>query len=52
MGELLLATARPAGGSIAAVTGVVLGAFGIGGPALRVRRARRSCACSACAACA
>ena len=31
MGELLLATARPAGGSIAAVTGVVLGAFGIGG---------------------
>ena len=29
--ELLLATARPAGGSIAAVTGVVLGAFGIGG---------------------
>jgi DHA1 family inner membrane transport protein len=31
MGELLLATARPAGGSIAAVTGIVLGAFGIGG---------------------
>ena len=31
MGELLLTTARPAGGSIAAVTGVVLGAFGIGG---------------------
>ena len=31
MGELLLATTRPAGGSIAAVTGVVLGAFGIGG---------------------
>ena len=31
MGELLLATSRPAGGSIAAVTGVVLGAFGIGG---------------------
>ncbi|HEX4233961.1 MAG TPA: MFS transporter, partial [Caldimonas sp.] len=31
MGELLLATARPAGGSIAAVTGLVLGAFGIGG---------------------
>jgi predicted MFS family arabinose efflux permease len=31
MGELLLATSRPAGGTIAAVTGIVLGAFGIGG---------------------
>jgi len=31
MGELLLETTRPAGGSIAAVTGLVLGAFGIGG---------------------
>jgi predicted MFS family arabinose efflux permease len=31
MGELLLATARPAGGSIAGTTGLVLGAFGIGG---------------------
>ena len=32
MGELLLTTtAAPAGGSIAAVTGLVLGAFGIGG---------------------
>jgi len=31
MGELLLPTTRPAGGSIAAVTGIVLGAFGIGG---------------------
>jgi DHA1 family inner membrane transport protein len=31
MGELLLTTARPASGSIAAVTGLVLGAFGIGG---------------------
>ena len=31
MGELLLTTARPAGGSIAAVTGLVLGAFGVGG---------------------
>jgi MFS transporter, DHA1 family, inner membrane transport protein len=31
MGELLLATARPAGGSIAAITGLVLGAFGVGG---------------------
>lgn len=32
MGELLLATARPAGGmSIAGITGLVLGAFGIGG---------------------
>ena len=31
MGELLLATARPADGSIARVTGLVLGAFGIGG---------------------
>jgi predicted MFS family arabinose efflux permease len=30
MGELLLATARPTG-SIAAVTGLVLGAFGVGG---------------------
>ncbi|HEY4957463.1 MAG TPA: MFS transporter, partial [Caldimonas sp.] len=31
MGELLLAVARPASGSISAVTGIVLGAFGIGG---------------------
>jgi DHA1 family inner membrane transport protein len=31
MGELLLATARPAGGSIAGITGLVLAAFGIGG---------------------
>jgi predicted MFS family arabinose efflux permease len=31
MGELLLATARPGGASISAVTGIVLGAFGIGG---------------------
>ena len=31
MGELLLATAPPAGESIAGITGVVLGAFGIGG---------------------
>jgi len=31
MGELLMATARPASGSIAAITGIVLGAFGIGG---------------------
>jgi DHA1 family inner membrane transport protein len=52
MGELLLATARPAGGSIAAaVTGVVLGAFGIGGLLyalgvrvfLRVLGVRRMC---------
>jgi predicted MFS family arabinose efflux permease len=31
MGELLLATARPASGGIAGITGIVLGAFGIGG---------------------
>ena len=31
MGELLLTTARPASGGVAAVTGLVLGAFGIGG---------------------
>jgi MFS transporter, DHA1 family, inner membrane transport protein len=31
MGELLLRTTSPASGSIAAVTGLVLGAFGIGG---------------------
>jgi predicted MFS family arabinose efflux permease len=31
MGELLLATARPAGESIAGITGLVLGAFGLGG---------------------
>ncbi len=31
MGELLLRTTAPASGSIAAVTGLVLGAFGIGG---------------------
>jgi predicted MFS family arabinose efflux permease len=31
MGELLLATAPPAAGSIAAITGLVLGAFGVGG---------------------
>ena len=31
MGELLLATARPAGDSIAGITGLVLGAFGVGG---------------------
>ena len=31
MGELLLATARPPAGSIAGITGVVLGAFGVGG---------------------
>jgi len=31
MGELLLATASPGDGSIARITGVVLGAFGVGG---------------------
>jgi predicted MFS family arabinose efflux permease len=31
MGELLLTTAAPARGAIAGITGVVLGAFGIGG---------------------
>jgi DHA1 family inner membrane transport protein len=31
MGELLLATARPAADSIAGITGLVLGAFGVGG---------------------
>jgi predicted MFS family arabinose efflux permease len=31
MGELLLATARPPSGSIAAITGLVLAAFGVGG---------------------
>jgi predicted MFS family arabinose efflux permease len=31
MGELLLATVRPSGGAVAAETGLVLGAFGIGG---------------------
>jgi predicted MFS family arabinose efflux permease len=50
MGELLLATARPAG-SIAGVTGLVLGAFGIGGllyaigvrALLRIFGVRRMC---------
>jgi len=31
MGELLLATTAPADGSIARITGIVLGAFGVGG---------------------
>jgi predicted MFS family arabinose efflux permease len=51
MGELLLATSRPSGASIAAVTGMVLGAFGIGGllyafgvrAFLRVFGVRRMC---------
>ena len=59
MGELLLATARPAG-SIAAVTGLVLGAFGVGGLlyAASVRRllatlgVRRMCIVGAAAAAA
>ncbi|MDQ6640525.1 MAG: MFS transporter, partial [Pseudomonadota bacterium] len=51
MGELLRATARPAGGGVAAVTGLVLGAFGIGGllyatsvrALLRIFGVRRMC---------
>jgi DHA1 family inner membrane transport protein len=58
MGELLLTTARPAGGSIAGVTGLVLGAFGIGGllyafsvrAFLRLFGVRRMCLIGSCTA--
>ena len=60
MGELLLTTARPAGESIAAITGLVLGAFGVGGllyavsvrAFLRVFGVRRMCLIGSAAAAA
>ena len=60
MGELLLTTARPAAGGIAGVTGLVLGAFGVGGllyafsvrTFLRVFGVRRMCLIGAGAAAA
>ncbi|MEO5845350.1 MAG: MFS transporter, partial [Caldimonas sp.] len=60
MGELLLATARPADTGIAGVTGLVLGAFGIGGllyafsvrAFLRLLGVRRMCLVGSAAAAA